>query len=784
MPPPGPSPICAGILAPMSAYPGLRIADFTQGIAGPMATMLFADFEADVVKVEPPAGDRMKDHPGYLCWNRNKRRVVLDVHRYEGLQAARELIAGADVAVFDALPGELERLGLDAVTVCTANPQLVHAWLPPYGTEGRWSQLPPDDGLLTAASGCSSLQFSFGGTPVHLVMPQVSYAHATIAANAIAAALLERARSGLGQALTVSGLHAVAAIEGGGAIKAGEVIRAAGRSSRGAVPHYRLYRCADGEWFFLGSLTAPFFIRALEALGMVDLLTMEGVEGEFTNLFRPEVAPAVMARLEGRFAEKPRDEWLRILHEAGVPRGPVGTREEWFRGETVAANGMRVTFEHPKLGPVELPGVAAKLTATPGSVRHLMEEAKGPIWRDAGRAPAAAAAAAPPAGEGPLAGVRVLDLGAFIAGTFAPTVLANFGAEVIKVEPLDGDPFRPYGLIFVGHNQGKRSIALDMKSPEGREVFVELVRQSDVVLDNFRMGVRERLGIDYATLSGINPRIITCSVTGYGPVGALSQDPGFDPLMQARSGMMAAQGGGEEPVFFQIAVNDTATAMMAAFAMQAALYARQRTGRGQEVWTCLANQSVLFQSGEVTWYEGRPPNVLGGVDFVGPRALQRHYQCADGWLAVSCATGEHFHGLCTALGHTEWAGRMTAEQALREPGSSAFAGTVAAAFLEIARDDALDRLRTRGVPAAPTLLAHELYDDPWLAAHDFFHEHDYALFGPVMAVRSYGDFGRTPGGFAHPAPATGEHSLELLRELGFSDDRIAALVAADVVRQV
>ena len=768
----------------MSAFRDIRIIDFTQGIAGPMATMLLADFEADVVKVEPPAGDRMKDHPGYLCWNRNKRRLVLDLHRYEGLRAARELIAGADVAVFDAAPGELERLGLDAATLCAANPRLIHAWLPPYGTAGRWSQLPPDDGLLTAVSGCSFLQFSYAGTPVHLITPQVSYAHATIAANAIAAALIERTRSGAGQAVGVSGLNAVASVQSSGATKMEGIMRQGRVSSRGGWPHYRLYECADGKWFFLGTLTAPFFFKALEAIGLIEILAMEGVEGEFTNLLQPANARVVLERMEARFKEKPRDEWMQILQDAGVPKGPVGIREEWFAGETVAANQMRVELQHPKLGTVAVPGVAAKLTATPGSVRHLMKDAEPGEAVPPVTAAVDTPATIPPARSGgPLAGIKVIDLGAFIAGTFAPAILANLGATVIKIEPLDGDPFRPYGLNFFGHNQGKRSLALDMKTDEGKAVFYELVLQCDVVLDNYRVGVRDRLGIDYASLAAINPRIITCSVTGYGPEGELSRDPGFDPLMQARSGMMAAQGGADEPIFHQIAVNDSASAMMAAFAMQTALYARERTGRGQEVHTCLANQSVLFQSGEVTWYEGRPPAPIGGLDFIGPRALQRHYECTDGWLAISCSTAEQFQHLCVALGHGEWAGRMTAEHALQEPANGPLADLIAGALAGLTRDDALDRLLSRGVPAAPTTQVEEIFTDSWIAANNFLRAYSHPQMGEVTAIRGYADFSRTPGGFAYRAPLIGEQSAEILAEFGFAQERIAELIAEGIVRQ-
>ena len=618
----------------MTAFSGIRIIDFSEGIAGPMATMLLGDLGAEVIKVESPAGDRMKDHPGYLTWNRNKQVVTLDIHQFAGLSAARSLLATADVAVFDSHPGELERSGLDSVTVRATNPALLHAWFPPYSPLGRWSQLPPNEAMLSALTAVSWLQSSYIERPTYLVTPQVSYGHAMIGAGAIAAALVEREKSGEGQSMVVSGLDGVAAVESSGTIRAADMFRMGGRGSRGGVPNYRLYECSDGEWFFLGTLTPQFFLKALEATDMLELMAWDGVDGEFTNLLKPGINQLVIEALEERFKQKTRAEWLKILHDADVPRGPVGKSLEWFRGETARANDMHLELEHPKLGKVEMPGVPVKLLNTPGSVRSL------PTPTKLESIPAHTPTIQNPKSEirngpGPLAGVRILDLGAFIAGTFAPGILANWGADSIKVEPIDGDPFRTYGLGFVGYNRGKRGLSIDLKKPEGLAAFMDLVKVSDVVLDNYRNGVRERLGIDYATLKKVNPRIISISVSGYGPKGELSPDPGFDPLVQARSGLMDAQGGGEEPVFYQIPVNDTGSAMMAAFGVVAALYARERTGEGQEILTCLANQSILTQSGELTWYEGRPENPKGGLDLLGTGATNRFYECNDGWVMVA-----------------------------------------------------------------------------------------------------------------------------------------------------
>ncbi len=600
------------------------------------------------------------------------------------------------------------------------------------------------------------------------------------AAAAIAAGVYERGRTGLGQELSVSGLDAVAAASSASLLRGPEALQQQRRSgTRGGSPNYRLYACADGQWLFLGTLLFEHFVKALEALELLDILVMDGVEGELANVMKPEMSGAVSARLEARFAEKNRAEWLRSLREHGVPHAPVGDRADWFASETVAANEMRVTLPHPDLGRVDVPGVPVKLSETPGRVKHLMETARPEFLE---RHTPRKLGSAPSRSGGPLAGVVVLDLGVIIAGAFASSVLANFGADVIKVESPSGDPFRPYGLGFVGFNQGKRGVVLDLKQPEGRDVFYELVRRADVVCDNFRGGVLERLQVDYDSLRKINPRIVSASITGYGSEGPLAADPGFDPLLQAQSGLMATQGGDDEPVFHTIAVNDVASALMMAFGVVAALHARERTGWGQRVETSLANQSVLTQSAELTWYEGRPPAPLGDRDCVGIAALQRFYACADGWIALACGQELHFGGLCAALEHPDWVERWSAPRALREPRDGELAERVSDALKQLPRAQVLERLRARGVPAVSASRPDEVFESSLFLANDFFREMDHPTHGRLTTVRGYADWSRTPAGFARRAPELGEHTEEVLRESGFDRSQIASLIAAGIAR--
>ncbi|MBI1199140.1 MAG: hypothetical protein GC203_14870 [Phenylobacterium sp.] len=742
----------------MSAYRGVRIADFSQGVAGPMAAMLLGDFEAEVVKVEPPGGDRLKDHPGYLAWNRNKQVVTLDLDAPDGLAAAKRLIAGADVAIFDHAPGRLEAMGLDGATLSAEHPGLVHAWMPPYGTSGRWSQLPPHHSLLSAISTSAFRQGADSDAPIHLVLPLLWYGQAVMGAAAIGAALYERSTSGRGQPVVVSGLHGASEVNG--LAKAFNNPPIPRGIPQGANPRYRLYQCADGEWFFLGTLFTNFYRKAFEVLGLDD--AFDALETDML---------AARDLLIEMFATRTRDEWLEALQANDVPCAPVRHREAWFAGEPVAAGGMRLSFGHPHLGRVDMPAPPALLRNDPPSVRGLPEAAASPPEWEA----RPARAEGPSANGGPLAGVRVLNLGTVIAGAYAGGILADLGAEVIKVEPPEADPFRSDLAGFQTYNRGGRGLGLDLRKPGARELFLEMAKQADVVIDNYRWGVRSRLGIDYEALRAVNPRIISCSVNAYGEKGERAPLPGFDPLMQAEGGMMAAQGGEGPPILYTIPVNDVATAGVVTASVIAALNARERTGEGQEIVTSLLAQSLLFQLGEMVTYEDRPPNDVGGVDCLGVRALHRYYACADGWLGIVCETEAEAAGLGRALGID------LGERALLAPRVGDLAERLEAAFAGLGRDAALDALLAEGVAAAPALRGPEALDDPWLNENDFFQHWEHRRIGPIVGPRAYADFRRTAGAFTRPTPDVGEHTAEVLADFGVTPERIADFLARGVV---
>ena len=607
----------------------------------------------------------------------------------------------------------------------------VRAW----GRTGPRAALPPDEALVQAATGVQALQWSWTGRPVWLVTPVVSYMTGMLAALGVAAAHLGRMRGLPGQALHTSGLQAAFALNGGTYVTGPSHQSAllVGGDPRGVYPSYSLYPTADG-WIFLGALTQSFWVKLMTFLDRVDLLVDERLQGNPLTFGAPALRAFVRAELEPTFARRTTAEWVRALREADIPCGAVQSRAEYLRDPEVHAAGL--------VGdPWEPPPAASIVAGAPAARRAVPVEGAC------------------------LDGIRVLDLTSFIAGPVCPMLLADLGADVIKIETPDGDPFRMTAYGFHGWNRGKRSLVLDLKRPQGREALLDLVRSADVLVENFRGGVMERLGLGWDRLRAVNPALVFVSITG--AEGALSTLPGFDPIFQARSGFMSAQGGQGEPVFHMIPYNDYSAGTLGALATVAALVAREREGRGQRVCTSLMRTALVDQAAHM--HEGRP----GGRDYLGPSAARRLYACADGWVCIASQGADD----ARALGQT--AG-MDLPQTAAPDGPEA--GRIAAVLADLARADALDRLAERRVPAAPCLGFADLLADPHVQANGMLVTLDDPVLGAVTLGGPLVDFERTPIRYRRTGPGHGAHSQEVLAEIGYDATRIAGLVAAGVVR--
>ena len=375
----------------------------------------------------------------------------------------------------------------------------------------------------------------------------------------------------------------------------------------------------------------------------------------------------------------------------------------------------------------------------------------------------------------PLAGVRVVDLTSYIAGSYGAMMLADMGAAVIKVEAIEGDSFRELPGFF-GWNRGKRSIALNMKDPNGRAIVHRLAVGSDVVMENMRPGVVERLGVDYQTLRADNPRLIYSSVTAFGPDGPYRDRPGFDPLLQAMGGVMAAQGFGGPPQYSRIAPTDYYTAALAAQAILAALFVRERTGKGQHVRTSLLQGVIALQAGTFVDYPGRET-------IYRETPTYRMYQAGDGeWFFLACGNQAFWAKLCKALGRPDLIDDPRFGSWLsRRDNADALTPLIEAAFKSKPRDEWLKILAEYDIPAAGTQPLRDFMSDPAVLHHKMAVTYDHPEVGRLTLMGQPLRFSESPVPDAGPPPTLGQHTAAILREAGYADADIADLGRRGVV---
>ncbi len=505
----------------------LRVIDLSSGAVGGVASMVLADFGADVVKVERPGGDPWRGLPNAPVWLRGKRSIELDLASHEGQAALQRLTMGADVVVASFRPGSAERLGADYQTLAAHNPGLVYCSVTAWGPRGPYAGYPGYEGLVAAKSGRMQ---QFAGSPqregpAYSAVLVGSHGASQAAVTGILAALLTRERLGRGQLVETSLLQGLFSYDYRELLwrqleqRFPERFADDAYRQPAAAPtlQYQPVRCADGRWIQLANLLEHHFIEYISAVGLGDLFADErfhGMPGQLQDDAREELRERMLARMQ----ERSSDEWMALFLEHGnVAAEPFDSAVAALAHPDMIANGEVVTIEDPGLGPVRQPGLLARLSDTPGRVGR---PAPAPGEHSAELlAEAPRAAWTPPAEAGerprhPLEGVTVLDFSTIIAGPFGCALLADLGARVIKIEPPGGDPSRGLGrgdgayLLSAKMNAGKESICLDLKSAEGRELARRLAERADVIVQNWRPGVAERLGVGYEQLRERNPRLI------------------------------------------------------------------------------------------------------------------------------------------------------------------------------------------------------------------------------------------------------------------------------------
>ncbi len=790
-------------------FDGVRVVDLSSGVAGAMTTMMLADMGADVLRIEPPGLEASAEPSGYRVWNRGKRRASADLDSTEGRAMTVALAERADVVVHNWNEDDASSRGVDHATLSVINPGVITCSITGYGTHPAHLDRVADDALVAARTGLLFDQKGRRGTamefingrpgpledfeaevrivrgadrpgPVFPRSPWPSIGATHFATLGIAAALRAREHTGRGQRVETSLLRGALA----------SVCLNWQRVEDPDAPLYwmwpidsrsveGLYECADGRWVHHWTIRPNWVLQtaAGDEMANVDLdgayrddpdrISMEA-DGMLTGLFlHPSLAEA--------FKKFPARDWVDAGAAAEMGVALVRTPAEALNDANFLADGCVVQVEDPEIGPIRHCGPLVEFSRTPppatrprplagADTAAARREANEPV-PEHGRALTGSLPHA-------LAGVRVIDLGLGVAGPFAGRVLADLGAEVIKVHALH-DTYWAGTHMGLGTNRGKRSIALNLKHPAGRAALDRLIDGADVVTTNWRPGAAARLGLDCATLSARNPRLVYCNSRGY-EKGERAMLPGTDQTAAALVGSEWEDGAcdaGNPPMWSRSNMGDTGNAMLSAVAITAALYHRDRTGEGQEVGTSIVNAGLLHTSYAWVHEDGRPGDwghVDAGQFGLGP--WYRLYACAEGsWLFVAAFTPEQRAQVL----------RIIDEAGLDADDASKVSEILEARFRERDAGAWLALLDTGEVPAevVDEQFCRTLFDDPEARAD--------ALIAQTWAdaVGSFEDPGLlvtlsdTPGIVQRGPSMCGEHSRELLLECGYTAAEIDALVA-------
>ena len=394
--------------------------------------------------------------------------------------------------------------------------------------------------------------------------------------------------------------------------------------------------------------------------------------------------------------------------------------------------------------------------------------------------------------EGPLAGIKVIEVGVAMAGPFCGMTLADYGADVIKIERVgEGDETRhwpPYfpgevGYYFAAANRNKRSLAIDLKRPEGVDILRQLAAGADVLVDNFRVGALDALGIGYEALAAINPRLIYCGISGFGPTGPRKHDRANDIFMQAFTGNMSITGEeGRGPVKAGISVADLGGGMFGVIGVLLALQARSKSGRGQRVDTSLMEGQLAMLSYHITSFfaTGRPPVRRGAASQMS--VPYQAFQAKDDWVVVAAFTQRMWQGVCRAIGKEEWyADERFCSANLRASNRAILIPMLAEVFVTRTVEEWVGSLSKEGVPCTSVNSIDKVVREEQVAARDMIVEIEHPTAGTIRMAGLPVKLSENPGSIRRHAPLLGEHTAEVLREIGLSGERIAALLENGVI---
>ncbi len=804
---------------------GFRVIDLSTDVAGAFGTKLLALNGADVIKVEPPQGDPTRcagtDSSGdpdssvlYAHLNTDKRSVVLDVENAEHRSILRQLLTSAHVVVESGYPGEWGAKGIDLAKIARERTSLILCSVTPYGQDGPQAHWRATALTAAASGGQMGLCGEPGRPPLKTAGHQAYYQTGLHVFASTLHALLAAQRSGIGDQIDISIQEAqAAALEGAGpnAMVHSTDAERGGNQMRAS---WGIYPCADG---YVGVNAMRRQTSAVyRCIGHPELAD----DPEFLDiLVNPLHNELVQALILEWTASRTGEEIYEASQEHRAPFALIPEPEQLLASKHLEETGFWQEVDHPVLGLHRLPGSPILIDgkrALPARAPLLGEHTAAVLSElSAARPhlePEAKATSLPP--PLPLDGIRVIDLTQVWAGPYATRFLADMGADVIHIEgPAFPDAIRGVGrsdearaydksAYFNEYNRNKRGLSLDIQRPEGLAVLRRLVRNADVVIENWSVGVAERLGIGYEELKQVNPRLVFVQMPAFGKTGPEAERVGFGPTIEQMGGLVALQGyADEEPHKSGISYGDPTGGTVAAGATAMGLLRREKKGTGAHM-VIAQRDNMLGLIGEyfVAASIGRPLSErLGSRDpHWAPHNVYRTrddsgrsggtmpgsppVEFRETWLSLAVDSDAAWEALRSVVADPRLDDARYATAEDRKASEDLIDEVIAQWAQDRDPQEAAQALQAVGVPASPVLTPLMLLADAHLETRGFYPTVQHPVAGSHRTTHPVWRMGRRPISQLRPAPSFGEHNLVVLREVaGLSDSEIDALAEAGVI---
>jgi crotonobetainyl-CoA:carnitine CoA-transferase CaiB-like acyl-CoA transferase len=782
----------------MRALDGVRVLELAEGWSGAaLCGRLFGELGAEVVKAEPPEGDPLRaaspqasDRTGlaFHLVAATKRSLRLSGQPASDRRAIEQALDWADLLLADAAGSKrLATLELPLAQLSDRWPQLVICAMTPFGLTGPLSNWAGGELVVEALSGAMVVTGFPDGPPQRAGVKLGAHATSVLGLLASLAALRVRDASGRGQLVDLAEYDALVNFLGSffaSYMVTGKNPRRQGNRHALAAP-WNAYPTRDG-WVIICAMSDGLWAPLLRLIGQDSLVGDPCFSSMVARMKHIEEVDAVV----GAWTQTLRTaDAVAALDRRGIPGGLIASLDDLLADEHLRARGTIAELLTGDGFTVSTVGPLFKMSESPGMV----ERPAPPLgeFRLEQLSPTERPRIGQLRSPRPLEGIRLLEMGAYTAGPFGPRLLATLGAEVIKIEPRTGDPTRHLSgklgndsYLYHMNNTDKRSVTLDVLNPRGRELLLELARKSDVFLENFAPGSVERWGIGPEALRGANPRLIYCSVSGFGQSGPLRSRRALDSVIQAMAGLLWLTGEPDRPpVKIGLSVVDLMGACFAAAAIVAALRHRDRTGQGQRLDISMHDVAAWMTSEawpEVLTGRGSPIRTGNRHRNLAPQGL---YQARDGLVVLEICSDDEWSKLCQVMKRedlkvdsrlaTAEGRRRVADELDRE---------ISAWMAERSANEVVTACQEAGVPAAPLLELDRATSHPHALSRKLVVELTHPTHGPIRLLGTPFRFSRTSARVETPAPDLGQHNREVFGGLlGLSDQELEALKSAGVI---